>query len=64
MFREGEVMRPNNEGSLNEDFFLSPKIEKVSKEELLADNFQKAKSIKEKDSNKKKITKKKSFFKF
>ena len=56
-------MRTDFEDEFNEDFFLSSKLEKSSKDEMLDENFQKAKNYNENNSSKKKSSRKKPFLK-
>lgn len=63
MYREGEEMKPNKKDSLNEDFFLTTKNEKTTKEEVLDENFKNVKDLKEKKSEDKKTIMKKPFLK-
>jgi len=63
MYREGEEMKHSKEDDLNEDFFLTTKTEKVTKEEILDKDFKKVKDVKEKKSEYKKTNTKKPFLK-
>jgi len=56
-------MRTDFEDEFNEDFFLSSKIEKTSRDELLDKSFQKAKNFNHNNSNEKKSSRKKPFLK-
>jgi len=56
-------MKPSPDDSLNEDFFLTSKTEKTTKEEILDKDFKKFKDIKEKKSDDKKRNTKKPFLK-
>jgi len=56
-------MKPGPEDSLNEDFFLTSKTEKTTKEDILDKDFKKVEDIKEKKSEDKKTNTKKPFLK-